>query len=430
MCLIAYVPAGKALTREVFDHAYQVNGDGIGVMSVDGVQKFFGHKALKKARAYAEGLAGQNKEHAVHWRFATHGSKTLDLCHPFKLPNTDAWLMHNGVIGEFTKGVGLTESDTSLFVKSLTDAPTTWKMGDPLDYWNKVCGYMGHANKGIVMYAGGHFVILNKTDGYERGGIWFSNLYSLPDSIKGIASYYAPQRLRPATEYYDTRTRGYPTTYNGPFGVIYWSEQRSGYGYWEGNNWIRLNVTRGGIELPPPISASNNTTPAPKGGVVVPFKLPEGVTREALLDERYPLTADVNNSIVQNPVPTAPERATREIVYAGEKCCARCGRPEQHGVAYRMKCWCTQEQIAEFKAMQAAKEAERAAALPSGPTLDRSDPQSPDTGTVALAKQHEGMCEHGEDSWENCRECINRLQQDDTATMAQRILLLDGANSD
>ena len=251
MCLIAYVPRGKALSRETFDHAYTVNGDGIGVMSIKGVEKFFGAKALKRARNYVAALAAENLDHAVHWRFATHGRRGLALCHPFKLPNVDAYLMHNGVIGSTSQEANDDASDTLLYVNKMVDAPQSHT---DLDYWGKVMWDIGSGNKAVVMYPDGHFIILHKETGKEIDGIWYSNQYSLPSKARTNDYYYTPQRLRPVQPrwqdtardaggrwvpwnketneggYYETGRRA--AEWGGPFGsMLYWDGHRNCYGF-------------------------------------------------------------------------------------------------------------------------------------------------------------------------------------------------------
>jgi hypothetical protein len=379
MCLIAYVPAGKALTRAVFDNANSVNNDGIGIMSVKGVQKFFGSKALKRARAYAADLAKEGLPHAVHWRYATHGSRGMALCHPFKLPiETDAYLMHNGVISSTAKDATEDASDTLLFVNKLTDAPTSH---EPLEYWNKVCDDIGSGNKACVMYPGGHFIILNKDKGTEIDGIWYSNLYSLPPSMRPqtATSYFVPARLRPVSRwdgysghYYETGNSGngsqgggyYETNrpahdWGGPFGsMIYWSKQHDCYGYWENRKFIRLAVGRAAVQDDAP-----TPTAAP--------------------------TKEVTATMLPRQTTTAVDNLDR---------CPRCIRPKDK-TPFFLECQCDPAAVADFLARQKPT-------YPAGPTLGDDDERP-------LPKQYDTQCTHGESNWENCRDCVNELETGD-----------------
>ncbi len=161
MCLIAYVPAGKAVSREDFDYADETNNDGIGVMSRDGIVKFFGKKHLKRARRYVAKLTARGWEHAIHWRYATHGAPSHQLTHPFELPGQAGWLMHNGVLRQTSKRVRKDhrESDTSLFVAELTGAPKRRKARAL--YWDAVGRAIGSENKFVVMHDDLSFRVVN-----------------------------------------------------------------------------------------------------------------------------------------------------------------------------------------------------------------------------------------------------------------------------
>jgi|SRR6266853_246206 len=390
MCLIAYIPAGKAVSRAVFDKAHTTNSDGIGIMSIQGVQKFFGSKALKRARNYVDSLVAAKVAHAIHWRFATHGTKQLALCHPFKLPNLDVYLMHNGVIGATSQEATEDASDTLLYVNKLTDAPQSH---EDLEYWSKVCTDIGRYNKACVMYPDGHFIILNKEEGTEIDGIWYSNQYSLPSALRTNNNYFTPSRLRqqqessrwqsggywvpwdPTTKtggYYETNRHSRPADAwdKGPFGsMIYWSAQYDCYGYWEHEAFVKLSVGKALVQ--------DNTVPASTPAPIALLPAPSQATTPVVLD-------------------------------AGERC-ARCNRPKNR-TAFYVQCFCEPGELARWYTGQGIKPP-----LASGPTLDT------DETALTSGMTHEGMCEHGELSWENCKECINRLEAADTQVRADKL---------
>jgi glutamine amidotransferase len=178
MCLIAYVPEGKRLPPENFLAAHERNPDGIGIMSVDGVQKFLGRKAAKRAKKYIDQLQDDNVAYAIHFRYATHGDITLRNCHPFELPNGNGWLMHNGVLRDYTDLATRLDSDTAIFAREHVDAAAsgtdTWK-----DYWSAI-GQKIDRNKLVIMLPSGFFIIVNGSYGTYRDDIWYSQTYSLP----------------------------------------------------------------------------------------------------------------------------------------------------------------------------------------------------------------------------------------------------------
>jgi hypothetical protein len=362
MCLIAHVPAGKSLTREVFDNANLINPHGIGVMSIKGVEKFYGNKQLKRARQYVAGLAAEGIAHAIHWRFATHGTKGLALCHPFKLPNADVWLMHNGIIGSTAEEADDDSSDTLLYVNKLLDAPTAYP--EDLVYWNKVCADIGQSNKGCVMYPDGKFIILNQDNGTVIDDIWYSNSYSLPLAMRPTtSSFFVPSRLRPAPKYFPPSQGMYGVYYNtgntasewgGPFGsMIYWSNQHKQYGFWEGNLFQSLKIEKGEVIRP-----SWMTSQPPPTGII----------------------------------------STDTKDYADKKC-PRCMRFKTNPPAGFLPCWCREEDVAAYLIAQQTKVA--GAGGPSAETVQQAPSAAKDA-----------PCTHGVSNWEDCIDCIEELEED------------------
>lgn len=391
MCLIAFVPKGKRLSRDVIDNANKVNPDGIGVMSAQGVEKFYGNKQLKRARNYINVLADGGIPHAVHWRYATHGSRGLALCHPFKLPNAEAYLMHNGVISATAQDAKEDASDTLLYVNKLVDAPTTYRSGDDLTYWGKVATDIGQGNKCVVMYPDGQFIILNQDNGKLIEDIWYSNQYSLPSAMKQDANYFIPARLRPPSTwsgnqggyygegYYWGRGSdslpSYPGSYRSPvrstnswmdrsvspFGdLIYWSKQFGCYGFWVGSKFQKLVVYEGATVHHHAMTADEKTTPV-----------------QGTLD----MTKIVDATIID------------------EKKCPRCLRYLKDPPQGFLPCWCTDEARAAYVEAAKAK-----IAVGAGPDSGSVEKPAPTASSEA--------CEHGESSWQNCRECIAELEED------------------
>ena len=404
MCLIAYVPKGKSLTREVIDNANRVNPDGIGVMSAQGVEKFYGNKQLKRARVYIAGLAKEGLSHAVHWRFATHGARGLALCHPFKLPNVEAWMMHNGVIGSTAKDADEDASDTLLYVNKLIDAPSSH---EDLDYWNKICSDMGRSNKGIVMYEGGKFVTLNADEGITIDGIWYSNQYSLPSSMK-TGFHFVPTRMRPASQgyttggYYNRSTGMFPTggqsyfptstrasDYGGPYGTsIIWSYQHNSYGFWEGMTFQKLKVEKG-----------------------------ELIDMREVYKQR-----DAERQAQQQRIDETPRTGEDD-----SRKCPLCMRFKKDPPQGFLACWCPEDRLERYYREQATREAAKAPekpAMPSGPTLEVGEhPEE-----KPAPKPSTSVCEHGNDNWEDCRECLAELEVDNASEVQRWLAERAGAH--
>lgn len=192
MCLIAVSGTGTPITRETFDLADLSNPDGIGIMTAEGFAKFLGHKRRQKAWRYLErNVFRHGIPYAVHFRWTTHGENTRANTHPHVTPDGRFLVMHNGVLSEFNDPAGV-RSDTALFVERMLDgAPEPADADAWEDFVAVTERYIGTGNKLAVLHvASGSFHIMNKHCGdYGTDGIWYSNTYSLPDSIDPYAAY-------------------------------------------------------------------------------------------------------------------------------------------------------------------------------------------------------------------------------------------------
>jgi predicted glutamine amidotransferase len=178
--------------------AHRGNPDGIGVMSKMGVEKFVGRKALKRARRYIRQLTNGNIEHAIHFRYATHGDVTRANCHPFTLPNGNGWLMHNGVLADYIRFATNERSDTSFYAATHTQLAAS---DDPDNYWYAQSFMIG-SNKLCVMLPDYSFKLVNESLGDWIDGIWYSQTYSL----------YAVRWERYSVGSYESRWTNYSKT--------------------------------------------------------------------------------------------------------------------------------------------------------------------------------------------------------------------------
>jgi hypothetical protein len=205
MCLIAYVKAGLKLPEANFRSAAAGNSDGIGIMSKDGVEKFVGRKATKKAWRMARRLMEANAEFGIHFRYATHGAVSRDNTHPFRIPNGAGYVMHNGVLEYYSKRATETHSDTRLFIEGLSAAT----LGVDDQYWKKtIADYIGRHNKLLVMSWDGQFTIVNEDSGDWIDGIWYSQTYSLPGYGWKNDYAYSYSSGKTDTYYGDSNYRG------------------------------------------------------------------------------------------------------------------------------------------------------------------------------------------------------------------------------
>lgn len=98
MCIIIVKPAGVKLPSiNVFKTALNVNGDGCGFMTDDGLTFHALKSDFKTFWHNLKRVATDDRTVAVHFRWATHGSVCLANTHPFNYHN-QLLMMHNGVL--------------------------------------------------------------------------------------------------------------------------------------------------------------------------------------------------------------------------------------------------------------------------------------------------------------------------------------------
>lgn len=116
MCLIIYRPAGVKLKDDILLAAGRINDDGLGVMwCKDG--KIHTRRSMDVTQVFKFlHEAGDDQTLAIHFRFATHGTKDLSNCHPFRVTD-DLYMMHNGVLPLSDKQQKL--SDTAVYARRI-----------------------------------------------------------------------------------------------------------------------------------------------------------------------------------------------------------------------------------------------------------------------------------------------------------------------
>lgn len=181
MCLIIASQNGVLPSADIIKRAAQDNPHGWGLMYATkrGIQVHKGmrNSALKPILERAKGLP-----YVLHFRWATHGPKTVDNCHPFKV-NRDLWMAHNGIIQIDTTSVPL-RSDSWHFARTLGDLlreEPDW-LKDQKVFIRDIEDFIGKSNKIAFLRPSGELFIANEQAGTREGDIWYSNSYSLWDS--------------------------------------------------------------------------------------------------------------------------------------------------------------------------------------------------------------------------------------------------------
>lgn len=164
------------LSNEVIENCWKSNPHGAGFMVAKDNRLI-----LKKGFFSLEDFLNTYKEYesenlVAHFRWATHGKKDIDNCHPFMV-NDDLGFAHNGVIHGIHK-TGSDKSDTWHFNEEImkplvNEYPNAWR--------HKTLKFLlqekiGKNNKLVFLSADGNVSIYNEKKGQKAYGCWFSNV--------------------------------------------------------------------------------------------------------------------------------------------------------------------------------------------------------------------------------------------------------------
>ena len=182
MCLLQTSTSSKLRTvlldtPGLIADIYKTNADGIGLMFADKGELVI-RKALPKdaaeARQFIEAMPDDERQVALHWRWRTHGAINLEQCHPYSITQ-DVAMMHNGIL-HTGNAADVSKSDTWHFIEdylktlsadTLHDARLGALVGDYIEQ-----------NKFAIMSADGRLTVINKDQGVEYEGVWYSNTYA------------------------------------------------------------------------------------------------------------------------------------------------------------------------------------------------------------------------------------------------------------
>jgi hypothetical protein len=196
MCLIIHKPAGVKVPGDLIRTAWEDNPDGAGIMypHSDGLKVYkimpgdWADPAahVEKVLSELDGL-----EAGIHFRWRTHGPVSRENAHPYVIPGTGGYVMHNGVLsssllGEGYKVVQNSMSDTAFYtITTLTGAPGA----DDVSFWEIVGADIGSYNKMLIMDAAGRFLRINDKQWADYKGLRLSNELSCPEYAVGRSSW-------------------------------------------------------------------------------------------------------------------------------------------------------------------------------------------------------------------------------------------------
>lgn len=196
MCILIFCPVGTTPPVDHLTESCEANPDGFGFAVIAGDRIITGHSMIPD-EAIQEFLAVRAQypdgEALFHARITTHGTTSLDNCHPFYVGgNESIVLAHNGMLPCQPKPGDL-RSDTRIFAEDLfmntfpkLDRPKTIK---------RMSSWVGYSKVLILSVdkrlKRSHYLI-NESMGHWNDGIWYSNssyepwvTYRYPTTIGG-----------------------------------------------------------------------------------------------------------------------------------------------------------------------------------------------------------------------------------------------------
>lgn len=187
MCLIiCQMPLNPPIPLDSLQNAWKQNKDGAGIMYVrDGalcVEKRFAKLGrLVKAYQRIHALVGKTSPIVIHFRWATHGPKSVGNCHPFYVggPANVVAMAHNGVLP--FEPEYLDESDTVFFARTVL-AERSREQLMSRKFADVLATMIGEGNKLVFMDVEGEVTIVNEEAGHWHSGAWYSGYDYLPDA--------------------------------------------------------------------------------------------------------------------------------------------------------------------------------------------------------------------------------------------------------
>lgn len=181
MCIaIINTAEGMPITRKTFERCWHNNPHGAGIAaSING--KLVIEKDLKDWnrlwKIYRTWREDKSLNIMLHFRISTHGSRSLDNCHPFMV-NKELAFCHNGIINQVDTSND--KSDTVAFNEQyLRDMPKNFAFNPAIK--QLLLDRIGYS-KLVFLTADNRYSIVGEKRGVWDNGNWYSN-----DTYKPVA---------------------------------------------------------------------------------------------------------------------------------------------------------------------------------------------------------------------------------------------------
>ena len=180
MCLLTFMPEDVMPDMARFKEAAIQNADGFGfaILESKGFVKAHSMNFNEIANKFSDARDKHKGPAIFHFRWATHGSETVDNCHPFTLGDDPTSVMgHNGILDvQIPKGDK--RSDTKVFAEDIMPAIGGITSLDDTEYFDKMETWAG-GNKLVFLThhddAKYNWYILNSHLGHWDQEMWWSN---------------------------------------------------------------------------------------------------------------------------------------------------------------------------------------------------------------------------------------------------------------
>lgn len=200
MCLLTFIPDYVTPDMDKFAIAARNNPDGFGFAIHDRHRIVRAHSMnfQEVADKFLEMRKTLQGPATFHFRWATHGSETIDNCHPFVLGGDKSSVMaHNGIL-PVKMTASDTRSDTRVFAEDYMPGIGGICALDDEDYYKKLEAWAKGSKLVFLTVnpdAKNDWYIINEADGHWTDDMWWSNssykqhVYTYTTHDYGYGSY-------------------------------------------------------------------------------------------------------------------------------------------------------------------------------------------------------------------------------------------------